>query len=254
MEHRKEQRGMINLTENKSTLYEGYFDSIYARSNALSTEEYENSAREFDVYFGRLMPEEQDAPILEIGCGTGHFLYYLKKRGYTHFLGIDISASQVEFCREGITPNVQHADVFEFLAGRKGSYTVISSSDVIEHIPKEKVISLLTLVHEALTPGGILLLKLPNMSNPFSLDSRYRDFTHECGFTEESIYQVLYTAGFRSIRICSSHVFTRTLKSFVNRIFTALFHALLRKLFWHQGMTAPKILSCRLIVSAKKEE
>ena len=239
--------------EDRKNLFEGYFDSVYSRSNAFTAEEYDNSAREFELHFGRFMPSAKDAPILDIGCGTGHFLYYLKKRGCLNFLGIDISESQVQFCRERITPNVQHADVFEFLSDRKGTYAVISSSDVIEHMPKEQVIPFLKLIYQALNPGGVLLLKLPNMSNPFSLDSRYRDFTHECGFTEESIYQVLYMAGFRTISLYPSHVFGNSLKARLNRIFTAAFHALLRKLFWHQGITAPKILSCRLIVVAKKE-
>jgi 2-polyprenyl-3-methyl-5-hydroxy-6-metoxy-1,4-benzoquinol methylase len=239
--------------KDRKNLFEGYFDSIYAGSNTFTPEEYENSARDFDYHFGSVMPVEKDAPILEIGCGAGHFLYYLKKRGYLNFLGIDISESQVKFCSETITPNVKHADVFEFLADKRNSYTVISSSDVIEHIPKEQVIPFLKQIYQALKPGGILLLKLPNMSNPFSLDSRYRDFTHECGFTEESMYQVLYMAGFQSISLYPSHVFGNSLKSQLNRIFTTAFHALLRKLFWHQGITAPKILSCRLIVVSKKE-
>jgi 2-polyprenyl-3-methyl-5-hydroxy-6-metoxy-1,4-benzoquinol methylase len=240
--------------EDRKNLYEEYFDSIYAHSNIFTTEEYENSAGEFDVHFGSFLPEEKDTPILDIGCGTGHFLYYLKKRGYLNYLGIDISDSQVKFCSNNITPNVKNADAFEFLADERNIYSVISANDVIEHISKEKVIPFLKLIYQALNPGGILLLKLPNMSNPFSIDSRYRDFTHECGFTEESIYQVLYMAGFRNIRLYPSHVSGNSLKSHLNRIFTSTFHAILRKLFWHQGISAPKILSCRLIVISKKEK
>ena len=239
--------------EDRKNLFEGYFETIYARSNVFTAAEYENSARDFDMHFGGVMPQEKDAPILDIGCGTGHFLYYLKKRGYLNFLGIDISESQVQFCSNTITPHVQHADVFEFLAGKSNTYAAISSSDVIEHIPKENVIPFLKLIYQALHPGGVLLLKLPNMSNPFSLDSRYRDFTHECGFTEESIYQVLSMAGFRTINVCSSDVFGTSLTARLGRICTGAFHALLRKLFWHQGITAPNILSCRLIVVSKKE-
>jgi hypothetical protein len=91
------------------------------------------------------------------------------------------------------------------------------------------------------------------MSNPFSLDSRYRDFTHECGFTDESIYQVLYIAGFRNISVCPSQVSGKSIKSYLSRALNSLIHSILKKLFWHQGISAPKILSCRLIVMAKKE-
>lgn len=239
--------------EDRKLFFEEYFNSIYVHSNNFSVEEYENSAMDFDLHYGNFLPEQKDAPILDIGCGTGHFLYYLKKNGYSNFLGIDISESQAEFCRNNINPNVATADAFEFLTGRTNTYSVISANDVIEHISKEKIISFLKIIHQALKPDGILLLKLPNMSNPFSLDSRYRDFTHECGFTEESIYQVLYIAGFRNISICPSQVPGKSIKSYLSRVLTFLIHSILKKLFWHQGISAPKILSCRLIVIAKKE-
>lgn len=240
--------------EDRKQLFEGYFDSIYAGSNSFTDEEYENSALDFDYHYGSFLPEEKDVPVLDIGCGTGHFLYYLKKKGFSNYLGIDISESQVEFCRKSITPNVRTADAFEFLTGKSNAYSVISSNDVIEHIPKERVIPFLELIHRALKPDGVLLLKLPNMSNPFSIDSRYRDFTHESGFTEESIYQILYMAGFRKISIRPSKDPGKSLKALLSRTLTSMLHAVLRKLFWHQGITAPKILSCRLVVSAKKEK
>jgi hypothetical protein len=48
-----------------------------------------------------------------------------------------------------------------------------------------------------LKPGGKVFIKTPNMENPFNLRSRYMDFSHEVGFTEHSLYEVLSTAGFR---------------------------------------------------------
>lgn len=240
--------------EDRKKLFEEYFNSIYVRSNIFSVREYENSAADFDVYYGSSLPADKNAPIIDIGCGTGHFLYYLKKKGYTNFLGIDMSEGQVEFCRNNITTNVETIDAFEVLADKINVYSAISANDVIEHIPKEKAISFLKLIYRALMPDGVLLLKLPNMSNPFAIDSRYRDFTHECGFTEESIYQVLYVAGFRDINIYPSQTRGKSFKSLLRWILTSLVHAAIKKLFWHQGFTAPQILSNRLIVVAKKEK
>lgn len=241
------------MTERKKLFIE-YFNAVYSRSNTLVAEEYEKSACEFDLCYGDFLPDEKKAPILDIGCGTGHFLFYLNKKGYSNFLGIDISESQIQFCRDKITPNVKVSDAFEFLSGKINAYNTISANDVVEHITKERVITFLELVHKALNHGGVLLLKLPNMSNPFALDSRYRDFTHECGFTEKSIYQVLYVAGFRDIRIYPSQTRGKTFKSNLHWIITSLINIVLKKLFWHQGFTAPEILSSRLIVKAQKGE
>lgn len=236
----------------RKRLFDEYFNSVYIRSNILSVDEYENGVRDFDCNFGDFLPADKMAPIIDIGCGTGHFLYYLKKKGYTDFLGIDISAGQVEFCRNNITPNVELADAFGFLTDKINVYSVISANDVIEHIPKEKNILFLKLIYQALMPDGILLLKLPNMSNPFALDSRYRDFTHECGFTEKSIYQILYAAGFRDIKVYPSKFYEKSIKSYLSNKLASLLHFILKKLFWYQGFTAPEILSSRLIVIAKR--
>lgn len=161
-------------------------------------------------------------------------------------MGIDLSPDNIEFCRNNITSHVQLAGAFEYLASKKNYYSVISANAVLEHISKDKVIQFLAMIHRALRHGGILLLKIPNMSNPFSIQLRYRDFTHECGFTEKSIYQVLYISGFRDISVNSLWLDKKSIKSFIRKIVS-------RKLFWFLGgCNAPEILSSLLIVIAKK--
>ncbi len=226
--------------------FKDYFDSIYSRSDILIPKEYANTCNTYHSYYGNFLPGELHAPILDIGCGAGHFLYYLKKRGYTNFTGIDLSSDSIEYCKKNIASDVFFADAFEYLPKKTSAYSVISANDVLEHIPKERVIKFLKLIYRALKPGGVLLLRMPNMSNPFSVQMRYRDFTHECGFTEKSIYQVLYTAGFRDIQINASWTDKKTIKAYIRKI-------ALRKLFWFLGgCNAPEILSCLLIVIAKK--
>src|SRR4030042_2189784 len=232
--------------DRRKKYFKDYFYSIYARSNILSPEEYEKTSNIYHRYYGDSLPKDKAAPILDLGCGTGHFLYYLKKMGYTSFTGIDLSSDNIEYCKNNITPNVELADAFEYLVKKKGIYSTISANALLEHIPKEKVIVFLKLIYSALRSGGVLLLTIPNMSNPFSIQMRYRDFTNECGFTEKSIYQVLYIAGFRDILINPSWIEKKSIKSRIRKI-------VLRKLFWFLGgCNAPDILSSLLIVIAKK--
>ena len=238
--------------DNRKRFYEDYFESIYEPSNILTPEDYENSSNAFDADYGNFLPRSRDAKILDIGCGAGHFLYYLKKKGYIHYLGIDSSQSQIDFCKQNVTSNVELADAFDFLKATENEFDAISMNDVLEHIPKEHVMNLLEMIYRSLKSKGVLLCRVPNMSNPFAIDSRYRDFTHECGFTEKSIYQVVYVAGFREINIRAPQFHSRSLKSYLSKIIVSIFHAFLRKLFWHQGFTAPNILSNRLIVMAEK--
>ena len=238
--------------QRRSEFFAEYFESVFVNSNTLDKAEFEKRAEEFDLQFGMFLPENKNAKILDIGSGAGHFLYYLAQKGYSDFMGIDISPDQIGFCKKNISKHVLLVDAFEFLDGTVDSYDIIAASDVIEHIPKEKVIDFLVLVKNRLTSQGAILLMTPNMSNPFSQDSRYRDFTHECGFTEKSIYQVLYMAGYRDISIYPAKFAANEIKGFLCKIFVSFFHFLIRKMFWYQALTAPNILSSRLIAVARK--
>jgi cyclopropane fatty-acyl-phospholipid synthase-like methyltransferase len=233
-------------------LYSEYFKSIYSQSNTFSADEYENSYNLYESNFGKYLPAKTDARILEIGCGGGHFLYFLKKKGYTNYLGIDLSAEAVEIVRKRITCHVEKADALSFLINQENCYDAICSNDTIEHISKDQILNFFLLVYKALKPSGVLLLRLPNMGNPFSLNNRYRDFTHECGYTEKSIFQVLYLSGFRVIHIKPDQSHGKSINFYVSKIISDLLYAIIRKLFWYQGFASPEILSSRMVVIAGK--
>jgi len=157
-------------------------------------EEFENYARNAEKTYGIHLPKDKNVWILDAGCGQGHFLYYLIKKGYCNICGVDIASDQVEFCRKHITENVECADFTKWIPGK--SFDVIVMNEILEHIPKPNVISTIKLAYEGLSDKGIFIVKVPNMRNPFNLAARYIDFTHEVGFTENSLYQVLRMAGF----------------------------------------------------------
>ena len=228
-------------------LFREYFDSIFGRSNIFSKEEYEQHRINHEMNYGKFLPSDRNSRILDIGCGAGHFLYFLKKKGFDNFLGIDISQQQVDFCRKNVSEQVERADALEFLKDRSKSYGMIVANDVLEHIPKDKVIPFLSLIYNALKSSGIFLMKVPNLGNPFAIRLRYVDFTHAVGFTEKSLYQVLWIAGFRNIQILPLQE-----KGFKRRIFAGTIRFCLGKLMWHQGFVAPRILTPLLVGVARK--
>ncbi len=243
------------MTEKRKKLFDEYFSSIFSHSNVFSPQEYENSLSQFRLNYDRFIPSAKGAKILDIGCGTGHFLYYLEKKGCSDFLGIDISPQQVDFCRKNVSKSVERADALEFLTEKKNAYDAIVANDLLEHIPKEEIVHFLKLVNAALKDKGVFLMRTPNMGNPFAPYSRYKDFTHETGFTDRSLYQVFWTAGFRDIRVLpykqySIRTFKRSLESNLARIT----HFLLAKLFQIQGFVAPQILTPLLMGVARKEK
>ncbi len=172
---------------------------------------------------------------------------YLNKKGYNNFSGLDISSQQIKFCKENISEKVIESDAFEFLRNKDNLYDMIVANDLLEHLPKDKVIDFLTLAFKALKTNGKLILKTPNLGNPFAVRLRYVDFTHEIGFTEKSLYQVLWIAGFRNIRMLPFKG-SRT----VHKMIAGVIYFIIRKVMCHQGFVAPDILTPLLVGVATK--
>jgi 2-polyprenyl-3-methyl-5-hydroxy-6-metoxy-1,4-benzoquinol methylase len=241
------------MAEKRDKLFDEYFSSIFNQSNIFLKREYEDASLLFEINYGKFLPSHKEAKILDIGCGTGHFLYFLEKKDYTKFLGIDISQQQIDFCRENVSKKVVTINAFEFLKQKKNIYDAIVANDLLEHIPKEDVPKLLKLINDSLKNEGIFLMRTPNMGNPFAIYSRYKDFTHEVGFTDKSLYQVFWTAGFRDIQILPYRRHTkRSFKRFIEFKIARMIGFILKKLFQIQGFVAPKILTPLLMGVARK--
>ena len=82
-------------------------------------------------------------------------------------------------------------DVFDFLANNKNTFDIIILKALIEHIQKDKILFFLELINESLQKNGKVLIDVQNSAWLFGLHDRYVDFTHEVGFTKESLRQVM---------------------------------------------------------------
>jgi len=182
-------------------------------------------------YF-RSLPQNKKALILDIGCGMGHFLYFLKNSGYKNYIGIDLSRECIEYCLKnklGNKRNVLFVGAQEYLQKTKKKFDLIVMNDVIEHLEKEKIVTVLSLIKLKLKTGGKLIIKVVNSANPITGNSsRYLDFTHTVGFTQESLAQVLRMTGFKKIKIYPQNIWVfnplvnligKTLQGFFNLIF-----------------------------------
>jgi 2-polyprenyl-3-methyl-5-hydroxy-6-metoxy-1,4-benzoquinol methylase len=186
---------------NRERFWDKFLSTKFSTANKLDQREFENTAKGYNHIYGKLLPTDKTAKILDIGCGAGHFLYYLDKKGYKNYKGIDISPEQVEFVKANITEKVEVADAFNFLNGVKEEYDVIVGNDIIEHILKRRLIEIMDLIYATLKPNGMCCLKTGNMSAPFALSLRYIDITHEMGFTDKSLVQLFKVANFQRVEI-----------------------------------------------------
>jgi 2-polyprenyl-3-methyl-5-hydroxy-6-metoxy-1,4-benzoquinol methylase len=165
---KKGDRGLQNHlgeVEQMNELFKDYAKHHPGINYLFNKWEYEATSEGYYEIYGEFLPEDKNAKILDVGCGTGYFLYLLKKLGYANYWGIDISKESVQFCKEHITTNVTAADSYEFFKRSDEKWDLIVMNDVIEHIPKEKIVPILKSEYSSLAAGGVFIVKTDNMAH-----------------------------------------------------------------------------------------
>ncbi len=181
--------------------YENYAANHLGINFKFDEREYDLISNQYYNIYKQFLPKSRDAKILDIGCGTGHFLFLLKKLGYTNYLGIDVSPESIDFCNDWITSNIQKVDCYTFLKNLEDKWDLIIMNDVIEHMTKKEIVPNLKLIYLSLSIDGIFIIKTPNLDNPLCNFTRYHDFTHQIGLTSNSLNQILKLSGFNKISI-----------------------------------------------------
>jgi O-antigen chain-terminating methyltransferase len=99
--------------------------------------------------------------VLDIGCGRGEFLEMMRNAG-VGAKGIDLSEESVATCRhKGLDAEV--ADLFVYLQNLpEASLDGVFCSQVVEHLPPEKLPAMIRLATSRLRRGGAIAIETPN--------------------------------------------------------------------------------------------
>jgi 2-polyprenyl-3-methyl-5-hydroxy-6-metoxy-1,4-benzoquinol methylase len=149
------------------------------------------------------VPDDRTASILDIGCGYGFALRALRQLGFTRLKGLEVSPQQALRCKNAGFDVEVTGDTIKWLEDQGAQFSFVVLLDVLEHIPVALQIRFVRAIHNALLPGGTVLVTVPNANAILSSRWRYIDYTHFASFTEHSLYFVLKNGGFGSIKIDS---------------------------------------------------
>jgi SAM-dependent methyltransferase len=147
------------------------------------------------------LPPAHELPAIDIGCGMGFALLALKQLGFTDVRGIDLDAGQIAVAKSHGLDAEKVCDSAEYLRLHPNTFSTVLLMDVLEHVPVGEQVPLLRTIHEAMQPGGRLLVQTPNANSILAARWRYNDFTHSSSFTEHSIRFVLLNSGFTSVEV-----------------------------------------------------
>jgi len=156
---------------------------------------HELRRRYYAWYSRNWLPDYKTGEILDIGCGSGQFMYFLRKEGYERLTGLDLDKQQVEIARQ-LGFEVHEQTALDYLVRSENGYDMIVMLDIIEHFTREELFPLLREVYRKLRTGGRLILSVPNAESPTGPGCVYGDITHETSFTAVSLAEMLFCHGF----------------------------------------------------------
>jgi O-antigen chain-terminating methyltransferase len=139
--------------------------------------------------------------ILDLGCGRGEFLEAAREAGL-RARGIDRSEECIGLCRaKGL--KVEQADLFTYLAAVPDwSLDGIFCSQVVEHIPPERLPALVRMMAAKLRPGALAAIETPNPGCLAIFATYfYIDPTHTRPVPAELLRFYLEEAGMGSIEV-----------------------------------------------------
>jgi 2-polyprenyl-3-methyl-5-hydroxy-6-metoxy-1,4-benzoquinol methylase len=198
---------------------------------------------------GPWLPADREARILDVGCGEGALLAFLRDRGYRCLAGFDLSPENVALCREQGLEFVREGDALH-LGEMEGTYDLILALDLLEHLPKEGAVGFLEGARRRLAPGGTLVVQTPNMGYVLAAYYRYSDLTHRFGVTERSARVLFRAAGFEEGAIELRPAWNATtLLGRVREVYLWFLHALVGLA---EGSYRPRIPTKNLLIRARR--
>ena len=150
------------------------------------------------------LPKDKQAAILDVGFGAGWFLAACLRLGYTNLSGADFGIEHRAHVKAWAPDAIElfgiQSDIGSFLADKPETCDFIHMSHVIEHVPKYSLLWVVDGLYRALKPGGVLMLRTPNMEGPCANSSLYVTLAHEYGFSSANLHSLLDICGFDEIR------------------------------------------------------
>ncbi len=247
-----------DLRSNTRKKYRDRIYGSYVYHNALAPptiEDLKPRGRHIKRLIRNHFPQDRAAQILDLGCGHGAIIHYAHEAGYKCAKGVDASLLQVEAAVGLGIEGVEHGDLMSYLSNTpKNSQDLVISFDVIEHFAKDEMIFFVDNVYRVLKPSGTWILHTCNAEGLFGSSSRYGDFTHEVGFTQRSMGQLLISSGFCDVMSFEDQPVPHGAKSAVRWILWKGIRQILKLLVLIETGSGGVIFSQNFLTVARKSE
>ena len=190
---------------------------------------YEDWSRSARLRFSKWLPEDPEAKILDLGCGHGNFLHLVRSIGYTSYLGVDMSAEQLELARMiDAEASLEQGDLMSAIRNPQTSYDLIACLNIVEHLERDDIVNLFDYIFRALKPGGRVIVETPNAESPWFGASAYGDMTHEWFFTPRELENALRQAGLFEFEARASRPYAQSIAGILRVVVWGIYDSFLK--------------------------
>jgi 2-polyprenyl-3-methyl-5-hydroxy-6-metoxy-1,4-benzoquinol methylase len=179
---------------------------------AINHEFYNRFGDQFSATRQRLQPGvkkildsiQEDVSVLDLGCGNGHFLREISKRGHKQpLLGVDFSLPLLRNAESSLQVDFREVDLSQLSASIgqltvNGSWSIVTMFATLHHIPSTEMrLDILRTVKKILKPNGKFILSNWQFLNSAKLRSRIQAWDR-VGINENDVDDGDYLLDWRS--------------------------------------------------------
>lgn len=222
-----------------------------------SIDDIRRIATERGYFYNRVvlpwLPSDRSSKLVEIACGHGSFLCWLRDRGYKETIGIDSSKEQIALAAQTGT-SVELDDAIAWVAKQPdSSLDAIIAIDFAEHISKDDFMDFLQHCHRTLKPGGKIIMRLPNGDSPFVGMNLFNDITHVWTYTPNCLESLGRMIGFSRFSFDDEGTSCIRDHRWIKVPLSRISQYILKLLFVSAAKASPKLWSPHLWVSLERE-
>lgn len=162
----------------------------------------EARAYEAQVRLDLVRSHRASGRLIEVGCGTGHFLEAAWRAGFD-VAGVEPSEVAADQSSRRVSAEI-YVGTIEDVRLSAASADVVCAFHVLEHLTDP--LAALGRMRETLAHGGHLFVEVPNIESVRARRDRERWFHldpahHACHFSPSSLQEALNRAGFKIVRM-----------------------------------------------------
>lgn len=176
-----------------------FYDQYHSNHLKFAVNEFPFRKAYWDSRISAFLPANTSTAFLDLGCGNGDFLLYLKTRGFGNITGVEYSGEMKVISEKSVQGiRIIESDATDFLRNSDQQFDFILCAHLLEHFEKTKVVETFKLARKCLRPGGLFVVMTPNFASPFGLPISFGDFTHITHFSGPAMAQL---AGLANLEI-----------------------------------------------------